>query len=110
MLAGDYKVSTCMGKLVRMTVHFYQKENTIWCDHKIFGLRVARTISAWRDRSIPKDTGAVFHLYSSRSFMRPVWTDELRVMPNGDIVGRVLILPGWLAFDIKYFTYKRHSD
>jgi len=106
-LEGSYEVRTSTGRLLRMKVRFYRQDGAIWCEHQVLGFVVARTIAETRKETLAGDTGINFHLYSARRYMRRFWTDELRMLENGDLVGRVVLFPNSRRFAVKYFIYGR---
>lgn len=99
---GKYMASS-VGKFIRMGMTVKEKKGKYKCKHTIFGIPVAFSSATLRPESASGDTTNVIF----QDFLLGLWCDEMKVLSDGSIVGRVVILPGKWNKLIKYFSYDR---
>jgi len=76
------------------------------CRHTVLNVTVA--VSYSRIQETPaKDVGEVYFMYFRNPLMRFWWCDEMRALPDGGLVGRIVILPYILPITLRYFAYTR---
>lgn len=96
-----------VGRFIVMRMVVEKKDEGYECRHTVWGICVATSWAVVQDS--PTGEGPVYFITFPNRLMRYLWCDEMRALPDGGLVGRILAIPTSWRQPLKYFAYKRES-
>jgi len=105
-LTGDY-IATTVGRFIVMKMRVRKKEDRYYALTTVLGVPVANAYLIMDEKSRVGDVKDVYYMEFTNPLMRLLFCDEMRDLPDGGVVGRIVVLPFGKSVPVKYFRYRR---
>jgi len=106
-LVGVFLAIT-VGRHISMRMVVEKTPKGYMCRHTVWNLTVAVSYSRIQPAHA-RDVGDVYFMYFRNPLMRLLFCDEMRALPDGGLVGRIVILPYLFPLTLRYFAYTREA-
>jgi hypothetical protein len=100
-------LAVTVGRWISMRMVVTKTPEGYRCVHTVFNIPVATSMA--RIAESPVGDGVTYFIAFPNRLMNWLWCDEMRLLPNGGLVGRITALPTRWKQPLKYFAYRRES-